>query len=196
MDEVRRRWTQPEAGQRVTLRVGENGPVAVRVWAQRGWVWPAGQARSRSWWLVVRADADGARKYSLSNAPAQTSRPRLGRLQGQRHFIERMLEDGKSQVGMGQYQARQWRAWQHHMALVGLALLFVLEERLWQKTAQALLSTRDIVEMLDWYFRGPRSAREVEAGVRRRHQRRARLATAALARAKKQARKAPPKIPK
>ena len=75
-----------------------------------------------------------------------------------------MLEDGKSQVGMGQYQARQWRAWQHHMALVELALLFVLEERLWQKTAQALLSTRDIVEMLDWYFRGPRSAREVEAG--------------------------------
>ena len=107
-----------------------------------------------------------------------------------------MLEDGKSQVGMGQYHARQWRAWQHHMALVGLALLFVLEERLWQKTAQALLSTRDIVEMLDWYFRGPRSAREVEAGVRRRHQRRARLATAALARAKKQARKARPKIPK
>ena len=117
---------------------------------------------------MVRADADGARKYSLSNAPAQTSRPRLGRLQGQRHFIERMLEDGKSQVGMGQYHARQWRAWQHHMALVGLALLFVLEERLWQKTAQALLSTRDIVEMLDWCFRGPRSAREVEAGVRRR----------------------------
>ena len=107
-----------------------------------------------------------------------------------------MLEDGKSQVGMGQYHARQWRAWQHHMALVGLALLFVLEDRLWQKTAQALLSTRDIVEMLDWYFRGPRSAREVAAGVRRRHQRRARLATAALARAKKQARKAPPKIPK
>jgi len=54
------------------------------------------------------------------------------------------------------------------MALVGLALLFVLEERLWQKTAQPLLSTRDIVEMLDWCFRGPRSAREVEAGVRRR----------------------------
>ena len=48
-------------------------------------------------------------------------------------------------------------------------------------------------EMLDWYFRGPRSAREVAAGVRRRHQRRARLAAAALARAKKQARKAHPK---
>ena len=72
MDEVGRRWTQPEAGQRVTLRVG----------AQRVWVWLAGQARPRSWWLVVRADADGARKYSLSNAPAQTSRLRLGRLQG------------------------------------------------------------------------------------------------------------------
>ena len=77
VDEVGRRWTQPEAGQRVTLRVGENGPVALRVG-----VWPAGQVRPRSCWLVVRADADGARKYSLSNAPAQTSRLRLGRLQG------------------------------------------------------------------------------------------------------------------
>ena len=97
---------------------------------------------------------------------------------------------------MGQYQARQWRAWQHHMALVELAMLLVLEERLGRQETQPLLSGRDVVEMLDWYCRGPRSAREVEAAVRGRHQRRARLAAAALARAKKRTRKPRPKLPK
>ena len=37
VDEVGWRWGQQKAGQRVTLRMGENGPVAVRVWAQRVW---------------------------------------------------------------------------------------------------------------------------------------------------------------
>lgn len=196
VDGLGRRWCQRRAGQQVTLRVGENGPVAVRLWAQRVWVWPPEEPRPRRWWLLVRADARGERKFSLSNAPAKTSLKRLGRLQGQRHFIERTLEDGKSQVGMGQYQARKWRAWQHHMALVGLAMLFVLEERLVRQETQPLLSVRDVVEMLDWYFRGPRSAPEVEAAGRCRHQRRARLAAAALARAKKRAREAQLKIPK
>lgn len=196
VDELGRRWRRGRSGQQVTLRVGENGPVTVRLWAQRVWVWPPEAPRPRRWWLLVREDARGERKYSLSNAPAKTPLRRLGRLQGQRHFIERTLEDGKSQVGMGQYQARKWRAWQHHMALVGLAMLFVLEERLVRKETQPWLSVRDVVEMLDWYFRGPRSAREVEATVRRRHQRRARLAAAAVARAKKRARKARSKLPK
>ena len=196
VDAVGRQWSRGGKGQQVTLRVGENGPVAVRLWAQRVWGWPPAEPRPRRWWLLVREDARGERKFSLSNAPAQTSLRRLGRLQGQRHFIERTLEDGKSQVGMGQHQARKWRAWQHHMALVGLALLFVLEERLGRQEPQPLLSVRDVVERLDWYFRGSRSAREVEAAVRRRHQRRARLAAAALARAKKRDRKAQVKIPK
>ena len=97
---------------------------------------------------------------------------------------------------MGQYQARKWRAWQHHMALVGLARLFVLEERLVRQETEPLLSARDVVEMLDWYFRGPRSAREVEAVVRQRHTQRARLAAAALRRAKNRTRKARSKVPK
>ena len=96
VDGVGRRWRQQQRGQRVTLRVGENGPVTVRLWAQRVWVWPPDQPQPRRWWLVVREDARGECKYSLSNAPAKTSLQRLGRLQGQRHFIERTLEDGKS----------------------------------------------------------------------------------------------------
>ena len=197
VDGVTARWRQGP-GTRVTLRTGENGPVTVTVWAHRIWVWPAGEAQVREWWLIVREEAEGEPKYKYTfcNAPRRTSVSRLARLQGGRHFVERMLEDGKSQLGMGQYQARQWRAWQHHMALVGLAMVFVLKERLLQAAAHPLLSTRDVVELLDWYFRKPRAIEEVEAILGRRLQRRARLAAAATARAKKKRRTPPKKLPK
>lgn len=196
VDTVAARWQKTDIGQAVRLRTGENGPVRVRVWARQVWVWPAGQATPRNWWLIVRAEADGSNKYTFCNAPARTSVARLARLQGQRHFIERGLEDGKSALGMSQYQARQWVAWQHHMTLVGLAMLFVFQERLRQKERHPLLSTRDVVELLDWYFCGTRRIDEVEAAVRRRLHRRTRLAAAASARAKKRRKNAPHKIPK
>ena len=196
VDAVAARWRKAGSGQAVRLRGGENGPVRVRVWAQQVWVWPAGQAAPRCWWLVVRPEPDGTNKYTLCNAPARTSLARLARLQGQRHFIERGLQDGKSELGMSQYQARKWRAWHHHMALVGLAMFFVFTERLRQKERHPLLSTRDVVELLDWYFCGARGLAEIEAVVQRRLDRRARLAAAAAARANKLARKAQIKVPK
>jgi len=82
------------------------------------------------------------------------------------------------------------------MALVGLAMVFVLKERLLQEAAHPLLSTRDVVELLDWYFRKPRAIEEVEAILGRRLQRRARLAAAAVARAKKKSRTPLKKLPK
>ena len=196
MDAVGAAWRQASAGTLVTLRVGENGPVEVRVWARRVWWWAPGQAAPRGWWLVLRQERDGSCKYTLCNAPAQTPLKRLAVLCGGRYFIERSFEDGKSHLGMGQSQARKWRAWQHHLALVALAQLFVLRERVDRRVERPLRSTRDVVEMLDWYFQSRRSARDVEAALRERHRRRAALAAAALRRAKKRAKKRNLKIPK
>jgi hypothetical protein len=169
----------------VTLRPAENGPVQGTVWVGRVWVWPAQQKQARPWWLIVRQEPENKFKYTFCNAPEHTAVERLARLQGERHFVERILEDGKSKLGMGQYQARQWLAWQHHLALVGLAMLFVLKERLLQESGYPLLSTGDVVELLDWYFRGNRTLAEVEAVIAVRLKRRTRLAAAATARAKK-----------
>jgi SRSO17 transposase len=189
-------WRRASAGQRVTLRVGENGPVEVRVWARRVWWWAPEQPAPRCWWLVVREESDGSCKYTLCHAPANTPLKRLAVLSGQRFFIERSFEDGKSHLGLGGYQVRKWRAWQHHMALVALAQLFVLAERMEHAMERPLLSTRDVVEMLAWYFQSRRSAGEVEAAIRARHRRRAELAAAALRRAKKRRKNHTIKIPK
>lgn len=44
---------------------------------------------------------------------------------GARYRVEEYLEEGKSYLGMAQYEARAWSSWHHHMSLVALAHLFV-----------------------------------------------------------------------
>ena len=46
----------------------------------------------------------------------------------------------KNQCGLGEYQARKWRSWHHHMAMVMMAMLFMLEQRLLHKEKYPLLS--------------------------------------------------------
>lgn len=157
---------------RYVLRDAENGKVEVQFWAKRVWIWPPTSEVSMPVWLLVSQRSDGGLKYSLSNAEEETGWKELAIGQGQRHFVERAFEDGKSQLGMGQYQARKWLAWQHHMVLVGLAMVFALEERELMRQDSALLSVRDIVEMIAWYFTKDRTGNEVEAAIRARHDRR------------------------
>jgi SRSO17 transposase len=78
--------------------------------------------------------------------------------QGQRHWIERGFENAKSQLGLADYEVRQWRGWHHHMAMVALAMLFLLKERVEHEKSAPLLSARDIVELLAFYL--PRRRRK------------------------------------
>ena len=69
------------------------------------------------------------------------------------------------------YEVRGWQGCHHHIALVCLALLFTLKERLTQAGNVPLLSVRDIVELLDIYLpRRSREPAEVLAVMSRRHQ--------------------------
>ncbi|MCP3957990.1 MAG: hypothetical protein GY719_09070 [bacterium] len=49
---------------------------------------------------------------------------------------------------MDEYQARSWMAWYHHMALVMMAMLFLLRQRLTQSHDLPLLSARDVKILL------------------------------------------------
>ena len=57
------------------------------------------------------------------------------------------------------------------MAMVALAGLFVMEERMLSGKG-TLLSTRDVVQLLDWYFRASPSLESIVAQVEKRHRRR------------------------
>lgn len=157
---------------RYTLRDGENGKVEVRFWSRRVWIWPQTSEIPMAVWLCVTERTDGTVKYSLSNADESMEWKELAKRQGQRYFIERAFEDGKSELGMGQYQARRWLAWNHHMVLVGVAMVFALGERKLHRDDVPMLSVGDIVELIAWYFSKDRSSAEVEESIRVRHRRR------------------------
>jgi SRSO17 transposase len=158
----------------ITVRESTKGKLKYRIWVKEVWQWEIGESKARRRLLVVREEADGSFKYSLSNAAANTSWERLGFMQAQRFWIERSFQDAKSELGMADYEVRSWRGWHHHMALVCMALLFTTPERLLAFEDTPLLSVRDIVELLAYYLpRRNSTAEEIEQRIRRRHRLRA-----------------------
>lgn len=128
-----------------TFRAGTQGPMRVEAIHERVWVWDGRSAQANCWHLVVRRDAAGDNKYSISNVTTSTSTHRLLYMQGQRHFIERSFQDSKSHLGLAQYQARNWNAWHHHMALIMMAMVFLLQQRVKYKEEHPLLTVSDMV---------------------------------------------------
>jgi SRSO17 transposase len=104
--------------------------------------------------LIVRRELDSVKtiKYSLSNASEDTSAERLAFMQGQRYFVERAFQDAKATAGMDHYQIRGWQSWHHHMSLVMMTTLFMLETRLEEKDNFPLLSCPDIATLLDKFL--------------------------------------------
>lgn len=154
----------------LTIRATTQGSLQAPVWVRAVWVWDGRAAAARARWLVVRQEADGSFKYSLSNAPAGTTWARLAYMQAQRFWIERGFQDAKSELGLAQYEVRGWPGWHHHVTLVCLALLFLVKERGLAATHTPLLSARDIVELLAIYLpRRPRDEAEVLRQLHQRH---------------------------
>jgi SRSO17 transposase len=143
----------PEAWRIVALRQGTQGEIRVEFAHQRVSLWDGAESHAKLWHLVARRTLDaqgraGKTSWTLSNAPADTPPAQLVAMACARYFIERGFQDAKSSLGLADYQTRGWQAWHHHMALVLLAMLFQLRERMLHAQAYPLLSTADIVELL------------------------------------------------
>lgn len=108
------------------VREGATGPLVFEFVALRAW-----GVRHRTpgppCWLLIRRSlgAEPELKYYISNADAQTPLTTLALVACCRCRVEEFFEDGKSYLGMTQYETRSWVGWHHHMTLVGLAHLFV-----------------------------------------------------------------------
>src|SRR5512142_1372986 len=114
------------AWQALQVREGAVGPLvfefaAVRVWAMRH------RKPGPPVWVLIRRSLEGQPevKYYVSNADGETPLSTLALVACTRCQMEEFFEDGKSYLGMAQYETRSWVGWHHHMALVGLAHLFV-----------------------------------------------------------------------
>jgi len=112
----------------LTLRPTERGQLHVTFARYRVWtVSSTGAVRQET--LLLKRESQGIR-YALTNAPPATDLSTLAYRKCQRYFVERSLQDAKSELGMADFQALNYRAWEHHLALVLLASWFIAETRL------------------------------------------------------------------
>jgi SRSO17 transposase len=139
-----RRWKT------MTLRKTTRGVLRVRICRLKVYVWDGESDKVKCWTLIATKSLgkQPEAKISLSNASKNITLKRLGWMQRQRFWIERTFEDAKSECGMADYQVRKWTAWYHHMALVMMAMLFMLTERMNHKDTYPLLSCADIEQLL------------------------------------------------
>jgi len=161
----------------VTLRKTTRGVLRVRICRLEVYVWDGESTEVKCWTLIATKSLgkNPDTKISLSNAPKNTTIKRLGWMQRQRYWVERAFEDAKSECGMADYQVRKWKAWHHHMALVMMAMLFMLTERIRHKDTYPLLSCADIEELLAHFLpRRDMTEREVIYQLELRHKQRQR----------------------
>lgn len=171
----------------VTVRDTTRGPLRLRAWRCGVYVWDSSHSAVLRLTLLVSENEDGTdRKYTLTNAPERTSLTRLVRQQRQRYWVERVFEDAKGTCGLADYQVQKWSGWHHHIALVMMAMLFMLSERVAQQAVVPLLSCADIEALLVHYLpRRDITEAEVLRQVRARHRRREQAIRSHTKRAKK-----------
>jgi len=100
-------------------------------------------------WLLIREDLDGSYiKFTFSNAKDTTPLDVLARRQNTRYFVERAIEDAKGLAGMDEYQVTGWRGWNHHMTMVLITMLFLIELKQLLFTKAPMLTLNDIREIL------------------------------------------------
>jgi SRSO17 transposase len=123
-------WQSMEVGpvERGVLRADF---VGLRVWT------PDHTGQMEELWLVIRRDRDRKLTFSLLNDSADTDLETLVRASCQRHFVERVIEDGKFELGWDDFCARKYLAWEHHVALTAAALWFIAQVKLgWKESYQ------------------------------------------------------------
>ena len=164
---------QPEsAWKRLSLREGEKGEITAQYLHAQVWLWDGEEAQAHLWHLMVRREigATEISHYVLSNAALDTPLAVLAGVQGQRFFIEHAFREAKSECAMADYQVRRWDAWHHHMALVMLATLFLVKQKMTHRQSWPMLSLNDMVTAIAHMLpKRQMTAPELAAVIERRH---------------------------
>lgn len=108
------------------LAEGAKGPILGFVSRVRVYVDEPGKAENERWLFLRKDPTTEEIKYYFSNAPLDTSLEEMTRVCTLRWPIEQSFQEGKSELGMADYEHRSWPAWHRHMTFVFLAQLFLL----------------------------------------------------------------------
>ena len=112
------------------VRKSMSGFLEVKFYALKVWRIDKDVQEPLPVWLLIRKELDDSKvKYSLCNADHINSWDRLVKMQSERYWVERTFQDAIELAGMADYQVRNWQAWHHHVALVLLAMLWIIKEQ-------------------------------------------------------------------
>ncbi|MDO9528958.1 MAG: transposase [Syntrophales bacterium] len=115
--------------QTVNIGEGAKGPIIAEI-ARLRVIEQRDSLPGRECWLFLRKNADGEIKYSLCNAPQDMFMEEMVQMSAKRWSIEQLFQEGKSYLGMADYEVRSYTGWHRHMTLVFLIMHFLLSVRL------------------------------------------------------------------
>jgi len=160
------------------IRNTTKGSLDAEIWVKKVYTWDGISPDCSAELLVVRKTKteNGTIEYkcSLSNAEEEKySWLELAQVQAQRYFVERSFQEAKQQAGMSEYQVRGWLAWHHHMAMVMMAMFFVLSEKILYSEQFPMLSAYDARQIIiHTYATKINSIEDVISQMKYRHKQR------------------------
>lgn len=139
----------PSAWKIVTVRDGARGPMAFACARWRCWAIRDGKP-GPAVWLVLRRSLgkDPELKYFISNADEATPLETIILAASTRYQVEQFFEESKGSLGLADYEARGWASWHHHMSLVALAHLFLMQTRRELKTSAPTMTLPLALELV------------------------------------------------
>ena len=124
-----RQALEPEAWRSVAYRYGTEGKPLAREFAAVRVLPATKDQEGTALWLLLERPCDPASddtKQFVITGPANVTLEELAQLAHRRPIIERnTYENGKQEVGLGEYQGRSWPGFHHHLAMVWLALTWL-----------------------------------------------------------------------
>jgi len=126
-------WLKRQAPTRwvhLKVRDGAQGPMEVQALRVRVRTKADSRVGPEETLVVIRTqEAQPKTSYCLTNASADVSLEELVRAKHERHRVEQLFEEAKSETGLAHYEVRGWHGWHHHITLALLALWFCLLEK-------------------------------------------------------------------
>jgi len=158
--------TLPEtAWQRLSIKEGSKGPMLADFACLSVVTLRKGLPGPDQLLILKRNVFSGEIKYYLSNATKDTALEEFARVSAMRWPIESCFEEGKQELGMGDYQLRSWRGWHHHMTLVILAHFFLVRLKLRLQDKAPKLTLPQVVLLLKASLPQPDFSIEKSIGI-------------------------------
>lgn len=115
---------------RLTVAEGEKGPRTYD-WAYGRVVESRNSLPGPDAWLLARRSISNPTEieYYLSNAPVDTPLLKLAQVASSRYVVEQVIEEGKGETGLDEYEVRYWHSWHRHITLSMMAHAWLVSIR-------------------------------------------------------------------